>query len=33
MSQFKLVMPSCKTTAGFINCFPLINFVCDVYLT
>ena len=22
MSQFKLVMPSCKTTAGFINCFP-----------
>ena len=25
MSQFKLVMP--KTTAGFINCFPLINFV------
>ena len=24
MSQFKLVMP--KTTAGFINCFPLINF-------
>ena len=27
MSQFKLVMP--KTTAGFINCFPLI----DVYLT
>ena len=25
MSQFKLVMP--KTTAGFINSFPLINFV------
>ena len=25
MSQFKVVMP--KTTAGFINCFPLINFV------
>ena len=25
MSQFKLVMP--KTMAGFINCFPLINFV------
>ena len=31
MSQFKLVIP--KTTAGFINCFPLINFVFDVYLT
>ena len=24
---------ACKTTAGFINCFPLINFVFDVYLT
>ena len=22
---------ACKTTAGFINCFPLINFVFDVY--
>ena len=24
---------ACKTTAGFINCFPRINFVFDVYLT
>ena len=24
---------ACKTMAGFINCFPLINFVFDVYLT
>ena len=24
---------ACKTTASFINCFPLINFVFDVYLT
>ena len=24
---------ACKTTAGFINCFPLINFVFDIYLT
>ena len=24
---------ACKTTAGFINCVPLINFVFDVYLT
>ena len=23
---------ACKTMAGFINCFPLINFVFDVYL-
>ena len=23
---------ACKTTAGFINCFPLINFVFDVYI-
>ena len=22
---------ACKTTAGFINCFPLINFVFDIY--
>ena len=29
-SQFKLVMPACKTTAGFINCFPLVFYV---YLT
>ena len=32
MSHFELV-GACKTTAGFINCFPLINFVFDVYLT
>ena len=24
---------ACKTTASFINCFPLINFVFDIYLT
>ena len=24
---------ACKTTAGFINCFPRINFIFDVYLT
>ena len=24
---------ACRTTAGFINCFPLINFVFDVFLT
>ena len=23
---------ACKTMAGFINCFPLINFVFDVYI-
>ena len=28
--QFKLVMPACKTMAGFINCFPLVFYV---YLT
>ena len=28
--QFKLVMPACKTMAGFINCFPLDFYV---YLT
>ena len=25
--QFKLVMPACKTMAGFINCFPLVFYV------
>ena len=30
MLQFKLVMPACKTMAGFINCFPLVFYV---YLT